>query len=79
MHEHKGWGGGGGLKKQIQIEWVTTLPDLLALYSILFHKHIKDTNKALTEKVFLTSCNHGQKFQINCALSRLSDTKGTAS
>jgi len=40
---------------------------------ILFHDHIKYINKALISKtVFLTSCEQGQKFQLNCALSWLS-------
>jgi len=51
-------GGGEEIKerkkeiKYVQIEWVTTLHDLLAFYSVLFYKHIKDTDKALKEKQF---------------------------
>ena len=45
MHEHKGGGRGGEGEikerkkkiKYVQIEWVTTLPDLLVYYSILFY------------------------------------------
>jgi hypothetical protein len=47
---------------------------------VLFYEHSKDTNKALISKaILLTSYKNGQKFQLNCALSWLSDMKGTAS
>ena len=45
MHEHKGWGGGEEWEiienkkiKYVQIEWVTTLTDLLAILSMIILK-----------------------------------------
>jgi len=54
----------------VQSAWVTTVPDILVLCSIPIYGNIKDTNKDfITKAVLLTSCKHGQKFQLNCILS----------
>jgi hypothetical protein len=66
--------------KYVPSVWVTTVSHFLEFYSIPFYSMsiVKTTNKALISKtVLLTSCKHGQKSQLNCALSRLSDMKGT--
>jgi hypothetical protein len=65
--------------KYVESAWVTTEPDLLVFCSVPIYENIKHTNKDfITKAVLLTSCKHGQKFQLNCALLWFSNMKQTA-
>ena len=58
-----------------------TDPSCILFYSVLFYVYNTDTNITSLDKQssLQTHCKHGEKLQLNCALSRLADTKRTTS